>query len=119
MNTRKELKFYALLMAFAIIVGAFGAHYFESRLSIKALKTFKTGNLYHFFGVFSLFLFLVFEKQFNLNLKIPKYLALGSLTIFSGGCYLYAITGIKFFAMIVPFGGLSFIASWIITAKKA
>ena len=103
----------SLVLFLAVALGAFGAHGLEKTLSEKALKTFHTGVRYQFYHGFALlFLGLAFETFKEAKLKnIGNFFLLG-IFLFSVNCYLYAVTGVKAFALIVPFGGLSFLAGW-------
>jgi uncharacterized membrane protein YgdD (TMEM256/DUF423 family) len=83
-------------------------------LEPKYLATFETGVRYQFYHGFAL-LFLALGASYFEDVKlykIGKWFLVG-LLLFSLNCYLYAVTGIKAFAMIVPFGGLSFIIGWL------
>jgi uncharacterized membrane protein YgdD (TMEM256/DUF423 family) len=108
------------LIVTAIMLGAFGAHGLRSKVSEKALRTFQTGvdyQMYHGLG----FIFLGFVKNFlrdKIVLRVSFiFLCLG-VAFFSLNCYLYAVTGLKNFAMFVPIGGVSFIIGWIIFIFK-
>ncbi|MDH4468921.1 MAG: DUF423 domain-containing protein [Bacteriovoracaceae bacterium] len=116
---RQLLTWSALLMALSVIMGAFGAHGLETKISPLALKTYLTGVHYHQLHAIGLAIIAlsIREKQIY---KIPwsaKFLMLGIL-LFSGNCYLYAVTGIKIFAIIVPMGGTAFILGWILWARE-
>lgn len=116
MNIEKKCDFYlsALLLALAVLIGAFGAHGLEDSLSPKSLATYKTGVTYHFYHALGFFLLAILKQILpGLQLRFSQVTMLLGITLFSGGCYLYAITGIKTFAMIVPLGGLAFVLSWI------
>lgn len=106
-------------MALAILIGAIGAHALKQLLSAQKLETFLTGNRYHFYITFSMLLFLIFEQIFEkLDLKISRILSLLGLIFFSFGCYIYALSGIKFFVHIVPIGGLAFIFAWLMGIRS-
>ena len=47
-------------------------------------------------------------------MKWTGILFLAGIFLFSFGCYTYALTGVKTFVHIVPLGGISFIAGWIV-----
>ena len=108
-----SLRFASINMALAIMLGAFGAHGLKGKVSTLALETFLTGNRYHLLMSLSLILLWSLQKQLRLDFKKPMGLIGLGIFLFSFNCYLYAITSIKTFALIVPFGGVSFIASWI------
>jgi uncharacterized membrane protein YgdD (TMEM256/DUF423 family) len=98
----------------AVAFGAFGAHGLEGKISQKALATFKTGNFYHFIQALSLVL-LIFTSQ---KKKLLKNLNLLGIFLFSGNCYLYALTEVKIFALLVPFGGVSFLIFWFLLFRN-
>ena len=107
------LKMGAVFLFFGIILGAFGAHGLKSILDEAKMNTFKTGvdyQLYHGFGLLILGLVSLVRSELNLNASAKFMLA--GVVLFSMNCYLYALSGMKFFAMIVPLGGLSFIIAW-------
>jgi uncharacterized membrane protein YgdD (TMEM256/DUF423 family) len=104
----------SLTLLLAVALGAFGAHGLKNMLEPKYLATFETGVRYQFYHGFAL-LFLALGASYFEDVKlykIGKWFLVG-LLLFSLNCYLYAVTGIKAFAMIVPFGGLSFIIGWL------
>lgn len=105
----------AILMALAVALGAFGAHALKSQISGEMLKVYQTGVDYHFYHALGLLLVgvLAINKPAGLLNWSALFLAVGIL-LFSGSLYLLAITGIKMLGAITPFGGLSFIAAWIL-----
>jgi uncharacterized membrane protein YgdD (TMEM256/DUF423 family) len=102
----------SFLLAIAVMIGAFGAHGLEGKISQKALDTYQTGVTYHFYHALALLSLSAFHHQKIYSKLACLFIALGIL-LFSFNCYLYALTGIKTFAMIVPLGGLSFILGWL------
>lgn len=103
----------ALLGFLAVILGAFGAHSLEDRIPERALEVWETANRYHFFHVLA-----IFALQVGATLGLKKTRAslvlwtLGIL-LFSGALYTYALTGLKFAAMLAPLGGLTLAAGWL------
>ncbi|NVJ60602.1 MAG: DUF423 domain-containing protein [Gammaproteobacteria bacterium] len=118
MLTRVLLPVAATLGAIAVLLGAFGAHGLESRLSPSSLKTWATAVDYQFIHVLVL-LILGFIRP---NLKQAKWIDYAALFIFlgivlfSGSLYLLALTQIKLFAYLTPVGGLCFILGWLCIA---
>ena len=100
--------------ALAVLLGAFGAHMLKQMLSPEMLEVYKTGVQYQFYHTFAL---LIVGVLMNIKptklLKWSGYLFIGGILIFSGFLYLLAITGIKPLGMIVPIGGVMFVAGWI------
>ncbi|MCT4641480.1 MAG: DUF423 domain-containing protein [Bacteriovoracaceae bacterium] len=117
MTIKNQFKIAALIMFLAVAIGAFGAH--GLKLSGKALKTFSTGSDYHFYHGFALFMMALLNSKFNnIFARSYKFFFIGIL-LFSFNCYLYGITSIKTFAMIVPIGGILFLIGWLNVFIKA
>lgn len=105
----------SILLALAVAIGAFGAHGLKAHLSTEMLQTYKTGVEYHFYHALGLLLIGILSISFPSSLLnwSAILLAIG-IILFSGSLYVLAITGIKWLGAITPFGGLSFIAGWVL-----
>ncbi len=109
----------ALLGCLAVMLGAFGAHGLEGRVSEKAIEVWLTANRYHFFHALAV---LAVGFAQGLGLRHTQWSLRfwsAGLMLFSGALYLYAITGLKFAAMVAPLGGLSFAAGWLCLLKTS
>ncbi|MEZ5103808.1 MAG: DUF423 domain-containing protein [Draconibacterium sp.] len=105
----------SVLLAMAVGIGAFGAHGLKSQISGEMLQIYKTGVEYHFYHALGLLLIGVLAVAVpSLSLKWPFILFVVGIILFSGSLYLLAVTGLKVLGAITPFGGLSFIAGWIL-----
>ena len=93
----------------AVALGAFGAHSLEGKISGQMIAAFKTGSLYHL--IHSVVLIAV-AFQFDEKLKSAFLFFSFGIILFSFSLYIYAITTIKVFAIITPFGGVSFLIGW-------
>lgn len=119
MQAHKVLSLGSLVLGLAVMVGAFGAHGLENKISEKALETYLTGVRYHFYHGFALMLvglIKLYVKDFKA--KLPSIFFLAGILLFSCNCYLYAVLQIKVFAYIVPLGGISFIIGWFTLAYQ-
>lgn len=96
--------------ALGVGLGAFGAHGLENRLSEEMLSAYKTGILYHLIHAVVLAA-IAFSGDIRFK-KAALFFAVGIL-LFSFSLYTYSIFSIRFFAMVTPFGGLSFIIGWV------
>ncbi len=106
------VKVAAVSGALAVALGAFGAHGLKSHVTGEGLETWKTAAHYHLIhSAVLLILALASEK-----LLWPKRLILVGMCIFAGSLYIYVLSGVKFFAIITPLGGLSLILGWISVA---
>ena len=104
----------SVLLAMAVVAGAFGAHALKTHLSSEMLQTWKTAVDYHFYHALGLLLIGVLAIVLpGLNTKWPGILLFAGIVLFSGSLYAMALTGIKALGAITPIGGLSFIAGWL------
>jgi uncharacterized membrane protein YgdD (TMEM256/DUF423 family) len=114
--TKKSQIAIAAIMGFlAVALGAFGAHGLSDSLSEKMLETYKTGVFYHIVHSVVLLVLALSNHKF---VKSFIFLAAG-IMLFSFSLYIYSLTGIKFFAMITPFGGVSFLIGWILIVTES
>jgi len=115
MKIKTQLCLGALFLMLAVIFGAFGAHGLSQSLTLKQIATFKTGVTYQFYHAFGLLIIALLANSFK-ELKTQKigYFFTFGIIIFSFNCYIYALTGIKGFALIVPIGGVCFILGWLL-----
>ncbi|MBF25195.1 MAG: hypothetical protein CMP49_01575 [Flavobacteriales bacterium] len=104
----------SVLGFFSVIIGAFGAHFFEEILILnKRLDTFDTASKYHFYHVFLLlFLGVFYDINNKRYMNFAFYFCLIGILLFSGSLYILCYTNNSFFAVITPIGGLCFIFSW-------
>lgn len=92
-----------------VALGAFGAHGLKSILTPAMLETFRTGVTYHLIHTAVIAaIALSAGGKFN---KTFLFMTAG-IILFSFSLYIYSITGIKWLAMITPFGGVSFLIGW-------
>lgn len=93
-----------------VATGALGAHALKPYLTPETADTFRTGVLYQLFHTIAMLAISLSGKQ---ALQRANKFFLAGIILFSFSLYFYSITGIKFAAMITPFGGVSFLAGWI------
>lgn len=103
------------LLFLAVLFGAFGAHGLSGKLSLKLIATYKTGVTYQFYHSIGLVMVLLLKEIFpKVKITHTVNLFLLGIILFSFNCYLYALTSVKAFAMIVPFGGMAFLIGWLL-----
>lgn len=104
----------ASLAGLSVIIGAFGAHALEPKLTAKALSHYNTAVQYQMFHSLALLIFALWLNQQTESafLWVGWAFFLGIL-FFSGSLYALALSGIKILGAITPIGGLLFIAAWI------
>ena len=111
MNDKKMWLIISAVSGFtAVAIGAFGAHGLREKLSAEMLEVYKTGVLYQFFHTIVL---LILSLNNFIKGKIASIFFLAGIILFSFSLYLYSTSGIRFFAMITPVGGVCFLIGWL------
>ena len=109
----------ATALALAVILGAFGAHALRDRLDPSSRSVYETAVMYHFFHALGLLIVSLMPKSGFLTQTQAAWvcgLLTAGILLFSGSLYALAITRITWLGAITPFGGLSFIAGWLVLA---
>ncbi|HEY6627228.1 MAG TPA: DUF423 domain-containing protein [Ignavibacteriaceae bacterium] len=110
MNDKKMWIIISAVSGFtAVAIGAFGAHGLREKLSAEMLEVYKTGVLYQF--IHTIILLILALNNF-IKGKIASIFFLAGIILFSFSLYLYSTSGIRFFAMITPVGGVCFLIGW-------
>lgn len=115
------LKAGAMFAMLAVALGAFGAHTLKGKVSDYALDIFTTGVTYQFYHAIALLITGILFYQFPSNkMRWAGRLFIIGIILFSFS--LYTLAGIKgsvtpgynWVGAITPFGGVSFIAGWLL-----
>ncbi len=109
----------AILLALAVGLGAFGAHGLRNRLDAYSMGVYEKAVLYHFIHALGLLIVSVLTKAGVLGRPDVSWicgLLFAGIVLFSGSLYLLAVTGVRVLGIITPFGGLAFIAAWVVLA---
>lgn len=94
----------------AVALGAFGAHALKATLQAnQTTAVWDKAVFYHF--VHTVMLFALASRP--AWLRGPWFAFFIGILIFSGSLYALALTHLKWFGLVTPFGGLSFIVGWI------
>lgn len=97
----------------AVVLGAFGSHGLEDRLSANLIAIFETGNRYHFYHSFALLAVgLLAQRADGKWLRRSGWCFLLGIVFFSGSLYALAISGVRILGAITPIGGGFFIIGW-------
>ena len=105
----------AILMALGVMLGAFGAHALKERLDAYSLDVYQKAVLYHFIHALGILIVSTFRMNDSARTTVCALLLAG-IVLFSGSLYLLALTGTKALGAVTPFGGLAFIAAWLLLA---
>jgi uncharacterized membrane protein YgdD (TMEM256/DUF423 family) len=111
----------AVLGVLSVVFGAFGAHALKKYVSPEAVSTFETGVRYQFYHCFALLFVGIMYERFPLKLMAwSGYSFIAGIILFSGSLYLLTAlqsteqVGLRKIGIITPFGGLFFIAGWLL-----
>ncbi|KKX48328.1 MULTISPECIES: DUF423 domain-containing protein [Sphingobacterium] len=108
----------AFFGALAVILGAFGAHGLEGKISEQHIETWKTANQYHFYHTLALLFLSTFSRAKTASIRVSFIAFIIGLLFFSGSLYLLSVREITGFGNpailgpITPLGGVAFIVGW-------
>lgn len=105
----------------AVALGAFGAHGLEGKLEPKYLETWKTGVTYQMFHATGLLIIglMLGKLPANSLLSWSGWLMFIGIILFSGSLYVLSVTKISILGAVTPFGGLAFLAAWVLLIVAA
>lgn len=113
------LRLAALLGAFTVAIGAFGAHGLKPKLTEYQLSIFEKGVQYQFVHTLALLAvgLLLQQHPDNAWLQRAGWAFVIGIAFFSGSLYLLACRDLLAFPVgwagpVTPLGGLGFIAGW-------
>jgi uncharacterized membrane protein YgdD (TMEM256/DUF423 family) len=109
------------LMALGVMLGAFGAHALKDRLDPYSLDVYQKAVFYHFIHALGILLVSALFRAGALTQSASNTvcsLLLAGIVLFSGSLYLLAVTGFRGLGAVTPFGGLAFIAAWLVLAYR-
>jgi uncharacterized membrane protein YgdD (TMEM256/DUF423 family) len=98
------------------MLGAFGAHGLKAKLTAEMLAVYQTGVHYHLFHALGLLAVGLVASQIadSVWLKWSGWLMLLGIILFSGSLYVLSVSGLRWLGLVTPFGGVAFIAAWIV-----
>jgi uncharacterized membrane protein YgdD (TMEM256/DUF423 family) len=118
--TRLFVALGALTAGLGVMLGAFGAHGLEGRVSPDRLETFRTGVEYQMYHALALLLVgWAVAQGWGPLLYWAGYCFAGGIVIFSGTLYLLVLTDTGWLGAITPLGGVAFIVGWALLAWAA
>jgi uncharacterized membrane protein YgdD (TMEM256/DUF423 family) len=109
----------AIVLAVAVSLGAFGAHGLQGRLDPYSTSVYEKAVFYHFIHALGMLAVPLLVRAGLISGPAGTWtgwLLLAGIVLFSGSLYVLAITGVRALGAITPFGGVSFIAAWVVLA---
>jgi uncharacterized membrane protein YgdD (TMEM256/DUF423 family) len=109
------LRLSAVTGAFAVGLGAFGAHALKPMLLARGFEdTWKTAVLYHLAHAVVLLVLALAEDW-----RPRAWLSFAcGLLLFSGSLYLLCLTNLRWLGAITPLGGVALILGWVLLMFK-
>jgi uncharacterized membrane protein YgdD (TMEM256/DUF423 family) len=111
----------AILLALAVILGAFGAHGLRGRLDDYSMSVYEKAVFYHFIHALGILAVSILARTGTgpeTSAAQVCWLLLAGIAIFSGSLYLLAVTGNRILGAITPIGGVCFIIGWLLLAWR-
>jgi uncharacterized membrane protein YgdD (TMEM256/DUF423 family) len=112
-----SLRIFALLGAvfgfLGVAAGAFGAHALRESLPAERLQVFETAARYQMFH--ALALLVVGLAPFGPGAAAAAWagrLFVAGIVLFSGSLYVLALSGVRGWGAVTPFGGVAYLAGW-------
>jgi uncharacterized membrane protein YgdD (TMEM256/DUF423 family) len=106
----------AVLLALAVILGAFGAHGLQNRLDDYSRGVYEKAVFYHFLHAMGILVVAVLTRTGTFPEQAADtvcWFLLAGIVLFSGSLYVLAVSGNRALGMITPFGGVAFIIGWL------
>src|ERR1700678_1425486 len=111
----------AVLLALAVILGAFGAHGLQNRLDDYARGVYQKAVFYQFLHAMGILGGAVVARRGTFPQEAADMVCwclLAGIVLFSGSLYALAVTGNRSLGIVTPFGGLAFILGWLLLAWR-
>jgi uncharacterized membrane protein YgdD (TMEM256/DUF423 family) len=115
-NSNRFAAIGAFLGAFAVMLGAFGAHAIKDQVTPPELEIWKTGAHYHLVHAVALLALALYDQKGIY--RAVCWLWIVGIMIFAGSLYALTLTHIKIFGAITPLGGLCLIIGWLTLGFK-
>jgi uncharacterized membrane protein YgdD (TMEM256/DUF423 family) len=109
----------AVLLAIAVMLGAFDAHGLRGKIDDYSMNVYERAVLYHFLHALGILIVSILPRVGALSPSRTNWVAgllCAGIVLFSGSLYVLAISGVRMLGAVTPFGGLSFIAAWLLLA---
>jgi uncharacterized membrane protein YgdD (TMEM256/DUF423 family) len=113
-NSGRTLGTAGILLALAMVLGAFGAHGLKGQLTPDQLHVYETAVMYHFFNALGLLgIGLTLRFVNGPAVRWAAVLILVGIVLFSGSLYALTFGAPRLIGIVTPFGGLILMAGWI------
>ncbi|MGR9099611.1 MAG: DUF423 domain-containing protein [Gammaproteobacteria bacterium] len=98
-----------------VAMGAFGAHGLRHILTSEMLEVYKTAVAYQMWHTLGLGLVAAIQQQSHSKWLVwAGWMLFSGIVLFSGSLYLLTLLDAKWLGMVTPFGGVAFLAGWLL-----
>jgi len=114
MTARPWIRWASFFMLTGVMAGAFGAHALKNMLSDPMKAVYETAVRYQL--LHGLALFIVAWLSTLATTRAVRFAGIAfcaGIFLFSGSLYLLALTGVRAWGIVTPFGGVAFIVGWV------
>ena len=110
-----------VLMAVAVLLGAFGAHGLKAHVTPDLLAVWETGVRYHVYHALALLILgpvqAFLGEAAERACRITGVLFIAGIVVFSGSLYVLTLTGVRWLGAVTPLGGVAFVVGWIVLSR--
>ena len=109
-------------MALGVAFGAFGAHALKDKLDAYSMTVYEKAVFYHFVNALGILVVALLARTSAISVTAQSrvgWLLLIGIALFSGSLYVLAMSGVRILGAITPFGGIAFIAGWLVLVYEA
>ncbi|MBE3596382.1 MAG: DUF423 domain-containing protein [Hydrogenibacillus sp.] len=110
----------ALNVFLSVALGAFGAHGLKGKIAPDLLDIYQTGV--HYQMIHGLGLLLIAALIGQVGPQAARLFSFGAwalvvgVVLFSGSLYVLAMSGVRLWGAVTPFGGVAFLIGWVLVA---
>ena len=108
----KTISIAAFLICIGILLGAFGAHALEERVTPERLDVWETATFYLLLNAVGLLALGIWDHTHNVLPKKLPILLISGILLFSGSLFLLVALDIPPLGAITPLGGLALAGAW-------
>lgn len=113
-ESRKFMVIASVFGLTGVALGAFGAHSLKSAISSEMLSVFETGVRYQMYHSFALYVVSwALQSKRSTKFLVAAWSFVAGVILFSGSLYILAMSGIRWFGIVTPIGGVSLLGGWL------
>tara|TARA_B100000989_G_scaffold103673_1_gene75925 strand:- start:1062 stop:1418 length:357 start_codon:yes stop_codon:yes gene_type:complete len=96
-----------VFLAVAIVLGAIGSHFLESKLTGGLLEKWEIAVHYQFWNALGLMGLSLLERSYHVSLQLDMKFIIAGILLFSGSIYILCLAPNPWIVYLTPLGGIS------------